>query len=161
MTIAIGHCCWNPGFSMSTVGEPLYGHQEGAVVGYNPTKPGRPSHTYQSYLLANLRLAEGPSADQALISTRPAGRVEGARSTIGAGTGKYILMLEQGLGGENVWHRSLLVFPTGIVRCFEPFIGFTRASGTTDPGWAILVEIPAFLRLSWHPRMIFEAAKPW
>jgi hypothetical protein len=41
---------------MSTVGEPLYGHQEGAVVGYNPTKPERPSHTYQSYLLANLRL---------------------------------------------------------------------------------------------------------
>jgi hypothetical protein len=26
----------------STV-KPLYGHQEGAKVGYNPTKPGRPS----------------------------------------------------------------------------------------------------------------------
>lgn len=34
----------------------LYGHQEGAVVGYNPKKPGRPSHTYHSYLIANLRL---------------------------------------------------------------------------------------------------------
>jgi len=31
----------------------LYGKQEGAVVGYNPHKPGRPSHTY---LMANLRL---------------------------------------------------------------------------------------------------------
>src|SRR6266446_5195802 len=31
-------------------------HQEGAVVGYNPKKPGRPSHTYHSYILANLRL---------------------------------------------------------------------------------------------------------
>ena len=30
--------------------------QEGAVVGYNPKKPGRPSHTYHSYLIANLRL---------------------------------------------------------------------------------------------------------
>ncbi len=29
---------------------------EGAVVGYNPKKPGRPSHTYHSYMLANLRL---------------------------------------------------------------------------------------------------------
>lgn len=34
----------------------LYGKQEGAVVGYNPTKPGRPSHTYHSYFIANLRL---------------------------------------------------------------------------------------------------------
>lgn len=34
----------------------LYGKQEGAVVGYNPKKPGRPSHTYHTYSLANLRL---------------------------------------------------------------------------------------------------------
>jgi hypothetical protein len=34
----------------------LYGHQEGAVVGYNPRKPGRPSHTYHSYMIANIRL---------------------------------------------------------------------------------------------------------
>ena len=26
--------------------KPLYGHQEGAERGYNPHKPGRPSHTY-------------------------------------------------------------------------------------------------------------------
>jgi hypothetical protein len=36
--------------------KPLYGHQEGAVVGYNPHKPGRPSHTYHTYLIGNLRL---------------------------------------------------------------------------------------------------------
>ena len=36
--------------------KPLYGHQEGAKVGYNPHKPGRPSHTYHSYLMANTRL---------------------------------------------------------------------------------------------------------
>jgi hypothetical protein len=36
--------------------KPLYGHQEGAKVGYNPRKPGRPSHTYHSYLMANTRL---------------------------------------------------------------------------------------------------------
>jgi hypothetical protein len=34
----------------------LYGKQEGAVVGYNPKKPGRPSHTYHTYLVAGLRL---------------------------------------------------------------------------------------------------------
>jgi len=34
----------------------LYGHQEGAEVGYNPHKPGRPSHAYHTYMIANLRL---------------------------------------------------------------------------------------------------------
>lgn len=34
----------------------LYGKQEGAVIGYNPKKPGRPSHTYHTYSIANLRL---------------------------------------------------------------------------------------------------------
>src|SRR5690349_22097558 len=36
--------------------KPLYGHQEGAVVGYNPHKPGRPSHCYHTYMLSDLRL---------------------------------------------------------------------------------------------------------
>jgi len=36
--------------------KPLYGHQEGAVVGYNPHKPGRPSHAYHSFLMAGVRL---------------------------------------------------------------------------------------------------------
>jgi hypothetical protein len=37
----------------------LYGHQEGATLGYNPKKPGRPSHVYHSYLVANLRISLG------------------------------------------------------------------------------------------------------
>jgi hypothetical protein len=36
--------------------KPLYGHQEGAVVSYNPHKPGRPSHSYHCYMMGNLRL---------------------------------------------------------------------------------------------------------
>ena len=39
-----------------TTVKPLYGRQEGAEVGYNPHKPGRPSHTYHTYMMANLRL---------------------------------------------------------------------------------------------------------
>ena len=35
----------------------LYGHQEDARVGYNPTKPGRPSHALHSYFIANIRIA--------------------------------------------------------------------------------------------------------
>lgn len=41
---------------IDTTVKPLYGHQEGAVVGYNPHKPGRPSHAYHTYFIANLRL---------------------------------------------------------------------------------------------------------
>jgi hypothetical protein len=39
--------------------KPLYGHQQGAEIGYNPQKPGRPSHVYHSYFVANLRLSLG------------------------------------------------------------------------------------------------------
>lgn len=41
---------------IDTTVKPLYGHQEGAVKGYNPGKPGRPSHAYHTYFAANLRL---------------------------------------------------------------------------------------------------------
>ena len=34
----------------------LYGHQDGAEIGYNPIKPGRPSHTIHTYWIANMRL---------------------------------------------------------------------------------------------------------
>lgn len=37
----------------------LYGHQQGAQIGYNPQKPGRPSHVYHSYFVANLRISLG------------------------------------------------------------------------------------------------------
>jgi hypothetical protein len=42
-----------------TTVKPLYGKQEGAVISYNPTKLGRPSHTYHTYIMAGLRLVLG------------------------------------------------------------------------------------------------------
>lgn len=42
----------------STV-KPLYGHQEGAELGYNPKKPGRPSHNYHTYFVGALRVVLG------------------------------------------------------------------------------------------------------
>ena len=36
--------------------KPLYGKQQGAVVSYNPHKPGRPSHAIHTYWIGNLRL---------------------------------------------------------------------------------------------------------
>jgi Transposase DDE domain group 1 len=37
--------------------KPVYGHPEGAQVGYNPHKPGRPAHAYHTFFVSRLRLA--------------------------------------------------------------------------------------------------------
>lgn len=39
--------------------KPLYGHQEGAELSYNPKKPGRPSHNYHTYFIGSLRMVLG------------------------------------------------------------------------------------------------------
>ena len=44
---------------IDTTVKPLYGHQEGAVVSYNPKKPGRPSHVHHTYMIAGPRLVMG------------------------------------------------------------------------------------------------------
>lgn len=42
---------------LDTTIKSLYGHQEGAQIGYNPRKPGRPSHhALHTYWVGNLRL---------------------------------------------------------------------------------------------------------
>jgi len=41
---------------VDTTIKPIYGHQEGAEIGYNPKKPGRPSHCYHTYAMAGTRL---------------------------------------------------------------------------------------------------------
>ena len=41
---------------VDTTIKPLYGHQEGAALGYNPKKPGRPSHCYHTYSMASTRV---------------------------------------------------------------------------------------------------------
>ena len=56
--------------------KPLYGHQEGAVVSYNPKKPGRPSHVHHTYMLAGLRLVLG-------VETAPGNEHTGAHSVVG------------------------------------------------------------------------------
>ena len=44
-------------FDLDATVKCLFGEQEGAVAGYNSTKPGRPSHSYHSGFMANTRLA--------------------------------------------------------------------------------------------------------
>jgi len=89
--------------------KPLYGHQEGAKLGYNPHKPGRPSQTYHTYMMANLRLVlevevqagnQSHSNDSlpglvALLNRLPAdGKPEFVRGDIGWGTDKAMTQME-------------------------------------------------------------------
>ena len=89
--------------------KPLYGHQEGAKLGYNPQKPGRPSHTYHTYMMANLRLVlevEVQAGNQshsnhslpgliALLNRLPVdGKPEFVRGDIGYGTDNIMRELE-------------------------------------------------------------------
>lgn len=39
--------------------KPVFGHQEGAELGYNPQKPGRPSHNFHSYFIGSVRISLG------------------------------------------------------------------------------------------------------
>jgi hypothetical protein len=41
---------------VDTTVKPLFGKQELAVVGYNPRKPGRPSHAYHAYMMGNIKI---------------------------------------------------------------------------------------------------------
>ncbi|MBL8392172.1 MAG: transposase [Candidatus Accumulibacter sp.] len=41
---------------IDTTVEVLYGHQAGAEIGYNPVKPGRPSHVVHTYWISGMRL---------------------------------------------------------------------------------------------------------
>ncbi len=61
---------------IDTTVKPLYGHQEGAVVSYNPKKPGRPSHVHHTYMLAGLRLVMG-------VDTAPGNEHTGAHAAPG------------------------------------------------------------------------------
>jgi hypothetical protein len=60
---------------IDTTVKPLYGHQQGAERGYNPSKPGRPSQVYHSYFVGRLRMAleveVGPGNQSASAYAQP------------------------------------------------------------------------------------------
>ena len=95
---------------VDTTVKPIYGNQEDAMVGYNPRKPGRPSHCYHTYLLANLRLVLGvdvtpgnesnsphslPGLLEILDDLRLEMRPFLVRGDIGYGTGSVMSALEE------------------------------------------------------------------
>jgi hypothetical protein len=94
---------------VDTTVKPVYGHQEAAEKGYNPEKPGRPSHTYHTYMIANLRLVLDvevkagneshsnyslPGLMTLLAQLNPAQRPKCVRGDMGWGTDGVMLDLE-------------------------------------------------------------------
>lgn len=89
---------------------PLYGHQEGAEVSYNPAKPGRPSRNIHTAFIGALRLVVGtevlrgkqhapkhslPKHLQWLQGLPPELRPEFVRGDIAYGTEGFMSALEQ------------------------------------------------------------------
>ena len=68
---------------VDTTIKPLYGHQEGAVLGYNPKKPGRPSHCYHLFdgFDASDPRCRRQSRRRACVQTQRAEPVGAARSS--------------------------------------------------------------------------------
>ena len=88
--------------------KPLYGHQEGAEVGHNPHKPGRPSHCYHTYMLSKLRLVlrvEVLAGDQHNVKHATGGLWE-LLDHLGAGRRPWLLRGDKSWGIEPVMARA-------------------------------------------------------
>ena len=88
--------------------KPLYGHQEGAELGYNPHKPGRPSHCYHTYWLSNLRLVlrvDALPGDQHNVAHATAGLWE-LLDRLGAKHRPVLLRGDKSWGIEPVMARA-------------------------------------------------------
>jgi hypothetical protein len=93
---------------VDTTVKPLYGHQQEAVVGYNPHKPGRPSHTYHSYILANLRLVldvDVQAGNQHAAKHSAAG-LWALLDRLGAEYAPWLLRGDTDWGNENVMREA-------------------------------------------------------
>jgi hypothetical protein len=141
---------------IDTTVKTVFGHQEGAEVGYNPHKPGRPSHAYHTYWIARLRLcldvevrpgkqssaSYGMPALWELIDSLPVEcRPQGIRGDCGYGSEAnmvecekrnipYLFKLRQTVKIKNL--ISLMERQGGWVDCgqgFEGIEGEVRLSG--------------------------------
>jgi len=90
--------------------KPIYGHQEGADISYNPKKPGRPSHNYhtcfigQARLILNVDVRRGkdhagahgmPGLWSLIDSLRPEMRPKLIWGDVGYGSGKIMSDAEE------------------------------------------------------------------
>jgi len=90
----------------------LYGHQDGAVVSYNPQKPGRPSHIIHTYWIGNLRLVLDAQLQAGNRHSPSHGRGRGLVVATGRATelGKVAGLLEQSSNRSTPLQLRLAAF---------------------------------------------------
>jgi hypothetical protein len=93
---------------IDTTVKPLFGHQEGAVVGYNPTKPGRPSHTLHTYWIGGLGLVldVAVKAGNEHTSAHSAPELWGLLDRLGRDRWPSLLRGDSGFGTERIMSRA-------------------------------------------------------
>jgi len=84
----------------------LYGHQAGAEIGYNPTKPGRPSHTLHTYWIGNVRLVLDVEERPILVRGDNAFGNEGVMAALEALGQRYLFKLRQTAGVKRLIERQ-------------------------------------------------------
>jgi Transposase DDE domain len=154
---------------IDTTIKPLYGKQEGAVVSYNPKKPGRPSHSYHTYLMAGLRLVLGvevkagnehtgnyclPGLVQLLDGLPPHRRPRLVRGDCGFGSDTLMRPLEERQQGYLFKLRLSKNVKRHIERLF-------RESGWTDAGQGWEGKDGALTLTGWEaPRRVVVLRRP-
>jgi hypothetical protein len=91
---------------VDTTVKPLFGHQEGA--GYNPHKPGRPSHTLHTYWVAGLRLVLDVEvkAGNEHASAHSAPALWGLLDRLGRDRWPWLLRGDADFGTERIMSRA-------------------------------------------------------
>ena len=130
---------------IDTTVKPLYGHQEGAVVSYNPHKRGRPSHSYHCYMMANLRLvlAVEVAPGNQHTSKHSSPRLWEFLDGLSAGLRPWLLRGDVGFGNEPVMREAerrrqpylfKLRLTKGVKRAIERAMG-EQDWQTAGAGW--------------------------
>lgn len=88
--------------------KPIFGHQEGAELGYNPRKPGRPSHNYHTFFIGSARITLGvdvlPGRQHSGICGMP--RLWSFLDTLPRGLWPYLLRGDVGYGSDSVMSEA-------------------------------------------------------
>lgn len=123
----------------------LFGHQEGAVLGYNPKKPGRPSRVLHTYFMAGTRLVLD-------LEVRPGNQTAAAYTM--PGLWAYLERLPQSLW--PMFLRGDCAFGTegAMVGAEERFVKYLFKLRQTAKAKRLIAQV--FARTDW-----VDAGKGW
>jgi hypothetical protein len=135
---------------VDTTLKPLYGRQEGAVVGYNPRKPGRPSHCYHTYSMAGARLVFDVDvcAGDEHASNHAAPALWALLDRISRDCWPALLRGDNGFGNEAIASRPLLLHAIAerVRHARQTTIKIASTHARSVPAAEALRAVATFLR---------------